>query len=158
MVRLADLPQSDREHHLARLKIMPQLNVPKLVGGVSLSQRRVAIITTAGLHLRGEAPYDGQGSGIDYRVIPTNTPEQDLVMSHVSVNFDRAGFQADVNVVFPLDRLKELATKKLIGSVANFHYSFMGAIWPITKYEAKVRALAKLLKQDHVDAVILSPV
>ena len=53
MVRLADLPESDREHHLARLKIMPQLAVPKLVSGVSLSQRRVAIITTAGLHLRG---------------------------------------------------------------------------------------------------------
>ena len=73
MVRLADLPQSDREHHLARLKIMPQLNAPKLVGGVSLSQRRVAIITTAGLHLRGEPPYDGQGSGIDYRIIPANS-------------------------------------------------------------------------------------
>ena len=158
MVRLADLPDNDREHHVARLKIMPQLDTPKLVGGVSLSKRRVAIITTAGLHLRGEQAYDSQGSGIDYRIIPANTPEKDLVMSHVSVNFDRSGFQADVNVVFPLDRLKELASQKLIGSVANFHYSFMGAIWPITKYEAKVRALAALLKQDHVDAVILSPV
>jgi D-proline reductase (dithiol) PrdB len=158
MVRLADLPENDREHHLARLKIMPQLDCPKLVGGVSLSQRRVAIITTAGIHRRGEQAYDAQGSGVDYRVIPATTAEEDLVMSHVSVNFDRTGFQSDFNVVFPIDRLKELAASKLIGSVANFHYSFMGAIWPITRYETRVRALAALLKQDRVDAVILSPV
>ena len=158
MVRLADLPENDREHHLERLKIMPALNTPALVKGVSLSQRRVALITTAGLHIRGEQPYDASGSGIDYRVLPANTPENDLVMSHVSVNFDRSGFQSDVNVVFPIDRLKELVNRNIVGSIARFHYSFMGAIWPVTKYEAKVRALATLLKQDQVDAVVLSPV
>ena len=95
---------------------------------------------------------------MDYKVIPGDAEADDLVMSHVSVNFDRSGFQADWNVVFPLERLKELAAEKSIGSVARFHYSFMGATWPITKFESKVRELAGLLKQDHVDAVVLSPV
>jgi D-proline reductase (dithiol) PrdB len=54
----------------------------------------------------------------------------DLVMSHTSTNFDRTGFQQDWNVVFPLDRLRELTDQGLIGSIADFHYSFMGATDP----------------------------
>jgi len=158
MVRLADLTEQEREYHLARISSMPEMHTGSLVQGVPLSQRRVALVTTAGLHVRGEQPYNGSGSGFDYRVIPATTEEKDLVMSHVSVNFDRAGFQADLNVVFPIDRLKELVVKKVIGSVARFHYSFMGAAWPLTKYEKTVTALAALLKQDRVDAVVLSPV
>jgi D-proline reductase (dithiol) PrdB len=46
-------------------------------------------------------------------------------MSHVSVNFDRTGFQQDLKVIFPLDRLRELAVEGSIGSVAAFHYSFL---------------------------------
>jgi len=45
----------------------------------------------------------------DYRVIPGDIAARDLVMTHISTNFDRTGFQQDWNVVFPLDRLKELA-------------------------------------------------
>lgn len=48
--------------------------------------------------------------------------------------------------------------EKLVGAIAAFHYSFMGAISPITQYEPKARELASLLKKDSVDAVLLSPV
>ena len=78
-------------------------------------------------------------------------------MSHVSVNYDRTGFQEDVNVVLPLDRLRELEREREIGAVADFHYSFMGAA-PIRALEAKATELAGLLKKDRVDAVLLSPV
>ena len=158
MVRLSDLPDAERAHHIDRLQMLPHFEVPTLVEGGPLNRRRVAIITTAGLHVRQDQPYEGAASGMDYRVIPGDAEADDLVMSHVSVNFDRSGFQSDWNVVFPLDRLKELVSEKIIGSVARFHYSFMGAAWPITKFESKVRELAGLLKQDHVDAVVLSPV
>ena len=158
MVRLADLPQAERDHHLDRLQQLPEFSVPKLVPGVPLNKRRIAIVTTAGLHVRDDQPYEGASVGMEYRVIPESVDSKDLVMSHVSVNFDRSGFQSDLNVVFPLDRLKELVTEKLVGSVAKFHYAFMGATWPVTKFESKARELAALLKQDHVDAVLLSPV
>jgi D-proline reductase (dithiol) PrdB len=78
-------------------------------------------------------------------------------MSHVSVNFDRSGFQEDINVVFPIDRLRELAGEGVIGSISDFHYSFMGAA-PIRALEPKARELAALLKKDRVDAVLLTPV
>ena len=78
-------------------------------------------------------------------------------MSHVSTNFDRSGFQQDLNVVFPLDRLKELAVQGLISSAAAFHYSFMGAVDP-KEFESSTRKLAALLKKDGVNALLLVPV
>src|SRR5579883_1607922 len=100
--------------------------------GPPLARRRVAIVTTAGLHRPDDRPFGiGPGSAADfpgdYRVIPSETPSASLLMSHISVNFDRTGFQQDWNVVFPTDRLRELAQAGAIGSVAAYHYSFMGA-------------------------------
>jgi len=93
----------------------------------------------------------------DYRVIPGDTEANDLVMSHISTNYDRSGFQKDWNVVFPLDPLRELARQGAIGSVADFHYSFMGATAP-QQMETAARTLAGLLKKDDVSASLLVPV
>lgn len=158
MVRLADLSAAERKVHLDRVKSLPAFPPAKLVGGPPLEERRVAIVTTAGMHLRSDKTFDTGGDGIDYRVIPGDAQAGDLVMSHLSVNFDRTGFQSDWNVVFPLERLRELEADKKIGSTAAFHYSFMGAIQQVTRYEPKARELARLLKDDGVDAVLLSPV
>jgi D-proline reductase (dithiol) PrdB len=156
MVRLADLPDWDRDNMLKKVPLLPRFDDRPWVPTGSLASRRVAIVTTAGLHLRSDDPF-GPG-GLDYRVIPGDASASDLLMSHTSVNFDRSGFQVDWNVAFPLDRLRELARDGLIGSVAGYHYSFMGAVSPVTRYEPKARELAGLLKQDQVDAVLLSPV
>ena len=156
MVRLADLSDSDRDNMLKKIPTLPNFAGRPWVKGVPLKRRRVAVVTTAGLHTRGDRPF---GSGaMDYRVIPGNTQANDLVMSHMSVNFDRVGFQQDWNVAFPLDRLRELARDGAIGSVANYHYSFMGAVSPVTNYEAKAKELAQHLHADKVDAVLLTPV
>jgi len=156
MVRLADLSELDRENMLKKVPALPQFLGRPWVTGPALEKRRVAIVTTAGLHVRGDVPF-GAG-GMDYRVIPGAVAAGDLVMSHMSVNFDRSGFQADWNVAFPLDRLKDLVGEGILGSLAAFHYSFMGAVSPVTRYEPKARELAVLLKRDNVDAVLLTPV
>ena len=78
-------------------------------------------------------------------------------MSHVSTNFDRTGFQLDLNTIFPLDRLNEMANEGMIGSLASYHYSFMGATDP-TQMEDEARTLAGIMKKDGVDAVLLVPV
>ncbi len=78
-------------------------------------------------------------------------------MSHVSVNFDRSGFQQDVNVVFPLPLLKELVASGEVGSIADWHYSFMGATDPSRLAETAPQ-VARLLKEDGVTAAILVPV
>jgi D-proline reductase (dithiol) PrdB len=156
MVRLADLSEPDRQNMLTKVPALPRFEGRPWARGPALTRRRVAIVTTAGLHVRGDNAFSA--GGMDYRVIPGDAAAGDLVMSHMSVNFDRSGFQADWNVAFPLDRLRDLAGAGAIGSVAAFHYSFMGAVSPVTRYEGKARELAGLLKADSVDAVLLTPV
>jgi D-proline reductase (dithiol) PrdB len=155
MARLSDFPESERQHHLQKIRDLPDFGETPFVPGPPLRERRVAIVTTSGVHVRGDRPFEIGAS--DYRVIPGDTPAADLIMSHSSVNFDRSGFQEDVNVVFPLDRLRELRAAGLIGAVSDFHYSFMGAA-PIRTLEPKARELSGLLKRDRVDAVLLTPV
>ena len=155
MARLTDLPEWERQHHLEKIRDLPDFGSTPFVSGPPLNERRVAIVTTSGLHTRSDRPFEHAAA--DYRVIPGDTRDADLVMSHVSVNYDRSGFQEDVNVVFPLARLRELEREGVIGSVAGFHYSFMGAA-PIRALETKARELSGLLKKDRVDAVLLSPV
>jgi len=153
MTRLTNLPPGQAKR-LAELEC-PDFETRPWVTGPALSRRRVAIVSSAGLVVRGETPFRGRDA--DYRAIPADTGPENLLMSHISINFDRTGFQEDWNVVFPLDRLNELAAEGVIGSVAKTHYSFMGAIDP-TQAEVHARELAGRLKSDHVDAVILSPV
>ncbi|HEY2538035.1 MAG TPA: glycine/sarcosine/betaine reductase selenoprotein B family protein, partial [Stellaceae bacterium] len=97
------------------------------------------------------------GRDPDFRAIPSTTRPDQLLMSHISINYDRTGFQEDWNVVFPLDRLNEMAADGEIGSIAATHYSFMGATDPV-QMEDYAREVAGRLRQDQVDAVILSPV
>lgn len=151
--RFSELPDAERIH-LERIPC-PAMEPTPLLAGVPLAERRVAIVSTAGLHRRGDRPFSFGDA--DYRVIPAETKAADLVMSHVSVNFDRTGFQQDLNVAFPIDRLNELAAEGTIGSVAAFHYSFMGAMDP-RDAAPTARTLAGLLKRDGVDGVFLSPV
>jgi D-proline reductase (dithiol) PrdB len=120
-----------------------------------MSERRVALISTAALQHRDDNPML-IGAG-DYRVIADDTPDKDLVMGHISTNFDRSGFEQDLNVVLPRDRLHEMAAAGEIGSVATYHYAFMGSTDPVGMEDA-ARALAGHLKADGVDTVFLLPV
>lgn len=153
MARLSDLPASVR----AALEGLdcPRFDTDPWVDGPPLAERRVAIVSTAGLHHRGERPFTVGAS--DYRVIDGEVPVNELVMSHVSTNFDRSGFQQDVNVVFPIERLRELAAQRRIGSVATYHYSFMGATAP-EQMASTAAHLAPMLAADDVDAILLAPV
>lgn len=157
MVRLADLPDWERQHLLDKLNDLPAFDTRAWVQSPPLAKARIALITTAGLHRASDEAFSIGADSSGYRVIPTDTPAGDLVMSHLSVNFDRTGFQQDVNVVFPIDRLKALAAEHVIGSVADYHYAFMGAA-NIRDLKPKAEEISGLLKQDKVDAVLLTPV
>ena len=142
-------------NHLKKLPC-PRFDTQPWVDGPPLNKRRVAIISTAGIHRRGDRPFT-MNPGDYVHVIPGDIQAADLVMTHVSTNFDHSGFQQDWNILFPIDRLQELADAGVIGSVADFHYSFMGAQDPMNM-ETEARDLAGLLKKDQVDAALLVPV
>lgn len=153
MTRLSDLPPAQAKR-LAEVEC-PTFETRPFVSGPPLSQRRIAIVSSAGLFRRGADPFRGRDS--DYRVIPGDIAWDDLLTSHISVNFDRTGLQEDWNVVFPRDRLNELAAAGVIGSVSATHYSFMGAGDPLAM-QPHARELAGRLKQEEVDSVLLTPV
>ena len=154
MARLEQIAEPMRSH-IAETKL-PKFETQPWVGGPSLNQRRVAIVSTAGLHQRDDRPFTFE-AGDSYRIIEGDAKANDLIMSHVSTNFDRSGFQQDWNLVFPLDRLRELRDEGHIDSVARYHYSFMGAADP-AGMESSVDNLAGLLQNDDVNAVLLVPV
>ena len=155
MVRLIDLPDYEREHLLS--KNLPPLGPPAWTTPAGpLDQMRFALVTTAGLHYRQDSSFEFTDA--TFRPIDGNEDPDNLVMSHSSVNFDKSGFAEDVNIVFPLGRFRDLAAQGIIGSLADIHYSFMGAGLPPTAYESSAAQVAGLLKQDKIDAVFLTPV
>ena len=120
-----------------------------------LDGHRVALVSSAGLMPRGAPPFaPGEGG---YRAIDDTTSDGDVLMSHVSANFDRTGFQQDLEVVLPRGGLRELARKGVIAAAATTHYSFMGATEP-ESMESGARELAGRLQERQVTAAVLVPV
>ena len=134
---------------------MPEFESTPWVAPPPLRDAKVALVSTAGLHRRDDRKF--RGGATDYRLIPSDVDYADLAMSHVSVSFDRSGYQQDVNIAFPLEHLHTLAANGEIGSVAQWHYSFMGATAPEQFAESGVE-VGRLLKDDGVSAAVLIPI
>jgi D-proline reductase (dithiol) PrdB len=152
VARLSDLPDYEVAHLLE--KAVPRFESNPFVRGGPVSERRFALITSAGIHRRGDDAFHLRDAG--YRLIPGDAT--DLVMTHSSVNFDRTGFQDDVNVLFPIDRFRELEAGGAVGSLATVHYAFMGASLEPAEVQESAQEIAPLLKRDRVDTVFLTPV
>lgn len=153
MARPEDIPQPTRDVVLNLP--CPAFETTPFVSGPPLAHRRIAILTSAALVRRGDKPFPF-GSG-ECRFLSADIPTGDLLVSHVSINFDRSGWQRDVNVVYPIDRLRELAAAGVIGGVAETHYSVMGSTDPAAMEEA-LDQITGQLRQERIDSVLLTPV
>ena len=116
----------------------------------------IALITTAGVHLKTQEVFNVVDGDPTVRFISSTSVEDDLMISHE--HFDRSDADQDVNCVFPLTRLKELADEGVIGGVANTHYGLMGYIPDtVPLIEETIPKIVQQLITDGVDAVILNP-
>lgn len=121
-----------------------------------LAEAKVAIVTTAGLKPSGEVTI-WQPTDASYTRLPRAA--RDVQLSHFSPNFDRSGIALDLNVVYPADRLEELAATGAIGDLADTNLSFMGAMFDLaTIIEDTGPAAAQALIDQGVDVVLLTPV
>ena len=121
-----------------------------------LSSATVAIVTSAALHTADDTAF--AGGDTSFRLI--DRARRDLILGHWSPNFDRAAITVDLNVVYPIDRLEELATQGVIGAVAPRHVSFAGN-QPDDLATIRLDtgpAAAAALRADGVDVVLLTPV
>lgn len=125
-----------------------------------LSEARAAIVTTGGVHLRDDRPFnrDLPGGESSYRIIPSDADPADVVQSHFSIGFDRTAIYRDLNITYPADRMRELAAQGVIGGLGANHYSFMGALRDCTAIaEQTGPEVARRLKDEGVNLVFLTP-
>jgi len=126
-----------------------------------LAEAKFALVTTAALHLSEQPPFDHdiRGGDCSFRELPNDVNVNQLKIAHRSSAFDQTGALQDRNLVFPLDRFRELLERKAVGALNYRHFSFMGSITaPGRLISETAPAVAELLHQDQADAVFLVPV
>jgi D-proline reductase (dithiol) PrdB len=126
-----------------------------------LSECRLALISTAGFVLPRQEPFDEsvRGGDVSFRRIPSDTPVTELIDTHRSDSFDHTGMGRDPNLAFPIDRVRELVASGRVGSVADTHLSFMGAITAAGRLirDTAPQAARELVEQ-RIDVALLVPV
>jgi len=125
-----------------------------------LGQAKLALVTTSGIHHRRQQPFDMLDSDGDpsFRALNGEELFDDFQITHDY--YDHTDAAKDPNIIFPLERLRELVEEGLLGSLAQTHYAFMGHIdgrHIATLLDQTAREVANRLKADQVDLVLLTP-
>lgn len=125
-----------------------------------LSAARGVLITTGGVHLKTQSPFDMENSDGDasYREIPDNVAPDEITITHKY--YDHRDADADLNVIFPLAHFHGLVRRGVIGSLASRHFGFMGHIEGeqlaiLMKHSAP--EVAAKLRAESVDFAFLTP-
>jgi len=126
----------------------------------TLATSTIALVTTAGVHHREQEPFDMKDHDGDpsFRVIDFRKSISSLMITHDY--YDHTDADRDINIVFPIERLREFEQEGRIGHVTDQHYSFMGHITgkhiPTLIYKTAPQ-VSRNLKKAHVDIVLLTP-
>lgn len=132
---------------------------------VPLARARVALLSTAGISMRGDAPFDMElerrhpmRGDPSHRRLRADATAADVEVNHLHI--DTGTIERDLNVALPLDRLRELAEEGVVGAVADTHYSTMGYQGNDTgSLERETApAIAAEMRSEEVDLAILAPV
>lgn len=120
-----------------------------------LREARVLLVTSAGVRFRSDAPFHPVND-MSFRKIPSDARVADLAPSHPSP-VRRPGEQ-DINVVFPIDRLRELAAEGVIGGVTGYHLSFLGTIKKLSELVTDLAVtMSAAAREAGADAALLVP-
>jgi D-proline reductase (dithiol) PrdB len=128
-----------------------------------LSECTVALISTGGIALKTDRPFDQEGERKNpwwgdpsYRIIPQGTRSADIRVYHLHI--DPRPAEQDLNCLLPIDRLEELVEMRKVGRTATSHYSFMGYLLdPRELLEKSIPAIIGHLRTEAVDVVVLVP-
>jgi D-proline reductase (dithiol) PrdB len=123
-----------------------------------LSRATVAIVTAGGVHLEEQEPFNiaDELGDLTYRVIPPDADPKDLMVTHH--HYDHADADADINVVFPLDVLRDLKAEGFIREVARKHVGYMGYTMQLkAMYEGTAPEIANEIDRgSRADVVLLT--
>jgi D-proline reductase (dithiol) PrdB len=139
------------------------LDIPWTPLAKPLADCTVALLSSGGIALRTDQPFDGAIERADpwwsdpsFRVIPRNTVAADIKVHHLHIN--PAFAEQDLNCLLPLQPLAELESDGSVGRVAPSHYSYMGyTLRPLRLLDETVPRIVASLRAERVDAVVLVP-
>ena len=128
-----------------------------------LSQTTLALVTSAGISLKTDPPFDMEREKKEavwgdrsYREIPKKTTEKDVEVNHLHINTN--WIKQDINVILPLARMVEFEQEKIVGRLAATSYSFYGFQWQNTDFlKEAIEPISKKMKLEGVEAVLLTP-
>lgn len=139
--------------------------IPWVPVGKPLAESKVALLTTAGVSMKDDTPFDmdyerqnptrGDSS---FRRLRKGATASDIVANHLHI--DTGYIERDLNVALPLDRLDELVTAGEVRASAETHYSIMGFQGndSSTLVKESAPAIAAALVSEEVDLFLLAPV
>lgn len=132
--------------------------MPETVLAKPLRECKVALITTAGVHLKSDRPFDVDNPAGDptYRLIPAEAQEDELTVTHIYYNTKFA--KTDPTIVFPLPQLRALQDKGEIRSVADVNIGLNGGILETSAVEQEaIPKVMALFENEQVDIALLVP-
>lgn len=145
------------------ISLEPSREIPWTPLSKPLSDCTVALISTGGIALKTDHPFDQDGEREDpwwgdpsYRVIPRTATAEDIRVYHLHI--DPSFAESDLNCLLPIARLEELVEAGAVGRASPSHYSFMGYILdPRELLETSVPAMIEGLRGDDVDLAVMIP-
>lgn len=123
-----------------------------------LAKSTVAIVSAGGVHLVDQEPFNiaDQLGDLSYRVIPDDARGSDLKVTHH--HYDHSDADKDINVVFPIDALRDLRDEGFIDGIAKKHIGYMGYTMQLkAMYEGTAPEIANEIDRgSRADAVVLT--
>lgn len=123
-----------------------------------LKSCRVALVTTAGVHRKDQLRFNMEDPHGDpsFRELRGDVRCNELMVTHD--HYNHADADRDINCVFPIDRVRELAAAGEIGEVSPLHFGMMGFITdPAPLLERTAPYLAQALVAAGVDVAVFTP-
>ena len=115
-----------------------------------LKELTVALASSAAVHRKVDDPFNIEGDERFY-IFPGDLAAADLMVTHS--HYDHTDADRDINCVFPIDRLRELAGESCLKAVSNKRVGFMG----FTKKLGEMGpAIAQEIEHFQADAVVLT--
>jgi D-proline reductase (dithiol) PrdB len=156
---LAEFQAGNVQEAVKKYPLIVSEDVPWTAYRGTPSEQTIALVTSGGLYLKGgQPPFDTTSIHGDpsFREIPKTARPEDFSIAHAHYDHSLAG--QDINVIFPLERLIELEAERLIGRVAETHYSFSYVNDAVRLMTDSVPQLLGKLKTAAVDILLLVPV
>jgi len=138
-------------------------NIPWTPMSKPLSQSTIALVTSAGISLKSDPPFDMERERREplwgdrsFRMIPRETTEKDIDVNHLHIN--TTYIKQDINVILPLTRMAEFEKEGVIGRLAATAYSFYGFQWQNNDFlKEAIEPISKNMRLEGVEAVFMSP-